>query len=75
MSEWVSENVTCREAITSKKEEFLMGIGLGDVVTNEAKNWTFVTLQSEWVSDWVIEIVTTREAIASKNYLQMLVLQ
>ena len=48
-----------------------MEIGQGDVVTNEAKNWTFVTLQSEWV----IEIVTTREAIASKNYLQMLVLQ
>ena len=63
MSEWVSEIVTCRVAITSKKEEFLMGIGQGDVVTNEAKNWTFVTLQSEWV----IEIVTTREAIASKN--------
>ena len=44
-----------------------MEIGRGDVVTNEAKIWTFVTLQSEWVMEWVIEIVTTREAIASKK--------
>ena len=80
VSDWVSEDVTSREAMPLKTSlsEWVSDWVREDLTSREAiwqrmkrivkfEKTSVTELLTEWLSEWVREDVTSREAIASKN--------